>query len=89
MKNMTPEIVQQSVLWTKRPDSFTKKRYPAGQSFDRVGLTLSAKGWTASIQWKGTVGARGKGKTISEALNAAVALAERDWNCEIHFVDHN
>ena len=54
---------------------------PKGQPFKRLGLTLTPKGtWTASVQWEGTTGARGTGKTIAEAIESAIKFVEEKWN---------
>ena len=55
----------------------------SSRPFNSLGLTLSAKGWTASIQWRGTYGARGNGKTIEDALNNALTFARVEWNAVI------
>ena len=54
---------------------------PKGQPFKRLGLTLTPKGtWTASVQWEGTTGARGTGKTIAEAIASSIKTVEEKWN---------
>ncbi len=54
---------------------------PEGQRFKRLGLTHTPKGlWTASVQWEGTTGARGTGKTIAEAIESAIKFVEEKWN---------
>jgi hypothetical protein len=51
-----------------------------GLPFNRLGLTLSVKGWTSSVQWSGTIGARGTGKTIAEAITNSIKFAEEKWS---------
>ena len=54
---------------------------PEGQPFKRLGLTLTPSGsWTASVQWEGTSGARGTGKTIAEAIASSIKFVEEKWN---------
>ncbi len=77
---MTPEALKATRFFTWEPDSYTKANYPKGKTFNRLTLTLSAKGWTSSVQWEGTVGARGIGKTIEEAIDASIKFASTEWN---------
>jgi len=77
---MTPEVLKTTRFFYWEANEFTKKTYPNGQAFKRLTLTLSAKGWTSSVQWEGTTAARGTGKTIEEAIdNSIKSLSE--WNC--------
>lgn len=75
---MTPEDLKNTVIVPV--GSFAIKQYPNGQRFVRLGLTLSKKGWTASIQWEGTSGARGTGKTQEEAISDALNTVKTAWN---------
>ena len=61
-------------------DKIETEMFPNGHVFNRLGLTLSKKGWTASVQWNGTCGARGTGKTQEDAIEDAIETAEREWN---------
>lgn len=70
---MTIEKLQKLRLFRNEMDAFSKKMYPKGQAFKRLGLTLSAKGWTASVEFEGTCGFRGKGKTQGEAIANSIA----------------
>jgi hypothetical protein len=70
---MTIETLQKLRFFRNEPDSYTKKQYPKGQAFKRLGLTLSAKGWTASVEFEGTCGIRGTGKTQEESIGNAIA----------------
>lgn len=76
--------VKSTVLIESNPDSYAAKVYKYGHPFDRLTLTLSAKGWTASVQWKGTNGARGHGSTQLEAVNNAIQYAETEWGLTVN-----
>lgn len=75
------------VIWGNRGnpklDKWEAERWPSGRPFSRLGLTLSKKGWTSSVQWDGTTGARGTGKTIEEAIANSIKTAEREWGVEV------
>jgi hypothetical protein len=60
--------IKDTVLTKDRLGAWDIATYPNGQPFKRLGLTLSAKGWTASIEYQGTIGFRGKGETPLEAM---------------------
>lgn len=63
--------------------SFVRRGFEEPRKFKRLGLTLSKKGWTASVQWEGTSGARGEGKTQNEAIAEAILFAQREWGASI------
>lgn len=69
---MTPEVLKNTRFFRFGRSAYDKQKYPNGQPFSRLTLTLSAKGWTSSIQWKGTCGSRGVGSTIEEAIEASL-----------------
>ena len=75
---MKAEDFTKTSLFINRDRPYTIETYPRGQPFERLGLTLSVKGWTASVQWKGTTGFRGTGKTQEEALkNVVVGIVKK------------
>jgi hypothetical protein len=76
--------IKSTVLVFNLLSTYDQETYPYGHPFDRLTLTLSAKGWTASIQWKSTTGARGTGETQLEAVNDAIAFAKKEWNVTIN-----
>jgi hypothetical protein len=77
---MTIEKLQKLRFFRDAPTAWDKKQYPKGQAFKRLGLTLSAKGWTASVEFDGTTGTRGTGATQEEAIGNAIASLSK-WNC--------
>jgi hypothetical protein len=80
---MTPEFLQTTRLFHWKPSDYIRTTYPNGQPFSRLTLTLSAKGWSASAQWEGSVGSRGEGKTIEEAIQKA-AEHVTNWACYLN-----
>lgn len=76
---MTPEQLQKTTVTRKNRDAYDRKKYPTGQKFARLGLTLSAKGWTASIQWEGTTGFRGEDKTLEGAIHRAIVSVQETF----------
>ena len=71
---MTPETLQKTRLVY---DHYEKIEC---RDFNRLTLTLSAKGWTASVQWKGTTGARGTGPTPEIAIDEAIRFVHSKWD---------
>lgn len=47
-------------------------------AFSRLTLTLSARGWSAAVQWN-TTAASGRGTTPEEAIAAAIRYVETHW----------
>jgi hypothetical protein len=78
------EDIRKMVAVEVDPDEYHRKTYPMGHQFYRMGLTLSSKGWTASVEWDGMVGARGKGATQVEAINNAILYAEKEYGVKIY-----
>ena len=76
--------IKETVLEHNCPSAYDEKHYKYGHSFKRLGLTLSAKGWTASIEYQGTIGFRGKGETQIEAILDAIHTAETEYNVTIN-----
>jgi hypothetical protein len=79
---MKIERLQKTHFFRNERDAYAEKTYPNGQAFKRLGLTLSAKGWTASVEWEGTCGIRGTGKTQEEAIANAVGSLSK-WNAYV------
>lgn len=84
---MTPEVLKTTRFFRWEPTAYDKRKYPKGQAFSRLTLTLSAKGWTSSVQWEGTTGARGTGDTIEEAIADSVKNLSK-WNCFVTTQPH-
>ena len=78
---MTPQQVQNTFFFRNTRSAYDLEKYPNGQPFKRLTLTLSAKGWTASVEWEGTTGIRGTGKTQEEAIEKAVKSLSEQWGC--------
>jgi hypothetical protein len=80
---MTPEQVPFTVVTFPTICVDDCIEYPNGHKFDRLTLTLSKKGWTSSVQWKGTLGARGTGKTAESAIEDSLAFARKTWKASV------
>jgi hypothetical protein len=72
MKGMTPEMVERTIAHRHNPCPFK-----------RLTLTLSKRGWTASVQWQGTIGARGCGDTQEEAILDSIKFAKEKWGTDV------
>jgi hypothetical protein len=76
---MTPERLQRTRFHEKSPSTYAQQRFPKGHAFFRLTLTLSAKGWSASVQWEGMLGISGRGPTQEAAIAQAVEFASTDF----------
>jgi hypothetical protein len=77
---MSPETLKRTKL--ERLVGFGPKTIRV--SFERLTLTLSKKGWSASVQWEGTTGARGRGMTPEDAIAESIKFAKNKWGCDTY-----
>ena len=79
------EDVERTVATRVDPDAYDLDTYHNGHPFYRLTLTLSGRGWTSSIEWRGMCGTRGSGRTQIEAINNSIDAAEKYWDVVVSF----